>query len=142
MSLLYLLPMLLLYTPRSPVDFAKAKSVAASRKRRLFSFGKSENQRFSADEQCSPLHSHRKERFWQSERAKHIACFALVFCVFDYTTNWNLTTSKQLDFVGNHSHGLFVGVNFNRVECVIHRYSCYTSFDDILNSNTALHILC
>ena len=59
-----------------------------------------------------------------------------------YSTNWNLTTSKQLDFVGNHSHGLFVGVNFNRVECVIHRYSCYASFDYILNSNTALHILC
>ena len=50
-------------------------------------------------------------------------------------------TSQLLDFVGNHSHGLFVGVNFNRVEYVIHRYSCYTSFDYILNTNTTFHIL-
>ena len=41
----------------SSADFAKAKSVAARRKSRLFSFRKSENQRFSADEQCSPLHT-------------------------------------------------------------------------------------
>ena len=31
---------------------------------RLFSCGKSENQRFSADEQCSPLHSNKKIRFF------------------------------------------------------------------------------
>ena len=27
-------------------------------------------------------------------RAKHLACCALVFCVFDYTTNWNLSNRK------------------------------------------------
>ena len=48
----------------SSADFAQAKSVAARRKNRLFSFGKSEKLRFSADEQCSPLHSDRKIKFW------------------------------------------------------------------------------
>ena len=56
-------------------------------------------------------------------------------------TNWNLPTSQLFDFVGNHSHGFFVGVNFNRFECVIQRYSCYTSFNYILNTNAAFHIL-
>ena len=43
--------------PRSPVNFAYAKFIAARRKIRLCSFGKSEKLRFSAGERGSPLRS-------------------------------------------------------------------------------------
>ena len=52
-----------------------------------------------------------------------------------------LTTSQLFDFVGNHSHGFSVGVNFYRFECVVQRYSCYTSFNYILKTNAVFHIL-
>ena len=67
--------------PRSPVDFAQAKSVADRRKIRLFSFGKSEKRCFSAGEHGSPLRYLRKSGFFDSlNRPGPVGTGAVLLC--------------------------------------------------------------
>ena len=62
------------------------------------------------------------------------------FAYIKYPTNWNLTVLQQLYLIGNHSHGFGVGINFNGIECLIHRYSCYASLNYIFRANTSFYI--
>ena len=45
--------------------------------------------------------------------------FGRIVCTYFNLINWNLTVSQLLDFIGNHSHGFFVGINFYGIECLI-----------------------
>ena len=61
---------------------------------------------------------------------------------FFIPTNKNLTVLQQLYLIGNHSHGFGVGINFNGIECLIHRYSCYASLNYIFRTDTSFYIHC
>ena len=63
----------------------------------------------------------------------------MAVCVeFKNCANSDLTTSQLFDFVDNHSHGLFVGINFNRFECVIQILTYNLLFIELSCSEQAL----
>ena len=62
-----------------------------------------------------------------------------------------IVTAEQLDkldlivlqllyLIGNHSHSFGVSINFNGIECLVHRYSCYASLNYIFRTNTSFYI--
>ena len=55
-------------------------------------------------------------------------------------TNWNLSVLQLLNLIGNHSHILCVCINYNGIQCLIHRYSCYASLNYIFRANTSFYI--
>jgi len=69
MSLLYLLPILLLYTHRSPADFAQAKFVAVRRKFGYFPSGNPKNYVFRRAISDRPYKLHCKLNFFDGLRA-------------------------------------------------------------------------
>ena len=64
-------------------------------------------------------------------------------CVNTYfDTILNLTVLQQLYLIGNHSDGFGVGINFNGIESLIHRYSRYASLNYIFWTDTSFYIHC
>ena len=69
-------------------------------------------------------------------------CFLPALLVLFSPTNWNLSVLQLLNLIGNHSHVFGVGINFNGIACLIHRYSCYASLNCIFRTDTSFYIHC
>jgi hypothetical protein len=82
--------------------FCQNKIHRRKAKTRLFPFRKPENQRFSADEQCSPLHSHEKVRSLTSKnRGTHLG--APVKGLLEISLQHALQSDAVASFVANLS---------------------------------------